>query len=96
MIFGNHIRKLREEKGLLLRQLAAELEIDTATISKIERGTRCAKKDQLNKLSKILETTYDHLETLWLADKLYGIVEYETNGLQALKLAEEEVKYKSD
>jgi len=95
MIFGNSIRKLREKKGLLLRQLAAKLEVDTATISKIERGTRCAKKEQLIKLSKILETPYNQLETLWLADKLYGIIEYEENGLQALKLAEQEVKYKS-
>jgi len=43
-MFGNKIRKLREEKGLVLRQLAAALEIDTATMSKIERGDRQARK----------------------------------------------------
>ena len=29
MIFGNKIRELRDEQGLLQRQLAAALEIDT-------------------------------------------------------------------
>ena len=42
--FGNIIRHKREEKGLLLRQVAAALEIDQALLSKIERGQRNAKK----------------------------------------------------
>lgn len=93
MIFGNRIRKLREQKGLLLRQVAAKLEMDTATISKIERGTRHAKKEQLKPLAKLLSISETELETLWLADKLYEIVEDEENALSALKVAEEEIKY---
>lgn len=93
MIFGNKIRELREKQHLLLRQVAASLEVDTATISKIERGTRQAKKEQLILLSKILKTSFKDLETLWLADKLYCIIEDEENGLTALKVAEKEVKY---
>ena len=38
MLFGNKIRELRDEQGLLQRQLAAALEIDTPMFSKIERG----------------------------------------------------------
>ncbi len=44
MFFGNKIRNLREEKGLLLRQVVAALEIDTTTISKTERDDRQAKR----------------------------------------------------
>lgn len=95
MIFGNRIRELREKQGMLLRQLAAILEVDTATISKIERGTRHAKKDQLYILSKTLNYDFRELETLWLADKLYEIVENEENGLNALKVAEAEIRYNS-
>lgn len=50
--FGITIRKLRENKGLLLRQVAATLEIDTALISKIERGERKANREQFIKLAK--------------------------------------------
>jgi transcriptional regulator with XRE-family HTH domain len=94
MIFGNKIRELRENKGLVLRQLAAVLEIDTATISKIERGDRMAKKEQIRLLAKLLEADYEQLHTLWLADKVYNIVAGEKDAIEALKVAEEEVKYK--
>jgi HTH-type transcriptional regulator, competence development regulator len=40
--FGAIIRKSREEKKLLLREVAAHLEIDQAVLSKIERGKRKA------------------------------------------------------
>jgi transcriptional regulator with XRE-family HTH domain len=36
--FGYKIRTLREEQNLLLRQVASILEMDTAQLSKIERG----------------------------------------------------------
>ncbi|HRP45550.1 MAG TPA: helix-turn-helix transcriptional regulator, partial [Ginsengibacter sp.] len=53
--FGETIRALRESKGLLLRQVAAALEIDTALISKIERGERTAQREQVTKLAAMLE-----------------------------------------
>ena len=36
MLFGKKIRELRDENGVLQRQLAALLEIDTPMFSKIE------------------------------------------------------------
>ena len=42
MLFGNRIRELRDKQGVLQRQLAALLEIDTPMFSKIERGDRRA------------------------------------------------------
>lgn len=53
MFFGNKMRELRERKGLLLRQVAAALELDTATVSKIELGFRGVKAKQIKHLSKI-------------------------------------------
>ncbi len=38
MLFGNKIKELRDENGIMQRQLAALLEIDTPMFSKIERG----------------------------------------------------------
>ena len=50
--FGNRIRNLREEKNLLLRQVASLLEMDTAQLSKIERGERQAKKETVYMAAK--------------------------------------------
>ena len=43
MLFGNKIKELRDENGILQRQLAALLEIDTPMFSKIEHGDRSVK-----------------------------------------------------
>ena len=47
MLLGNKIRSLRDEQGILQRQVAAYLEIDTPMFSKIERGDRRAKRSQV-------------------------------------------------
>ena len=47
MLLGDKIKELREEHGVLQRQLAALLEIDTPMFSKIERGDRYAKRRQV-------------------------------------------------
>ena len=52
MLFGNKIRELRDDNGVLQRQLAALLEIDTPMFSKIERGDRRAKREQVIKLAE--------------------------------------------
>ena len=51
--FGEKIKELREKKNLLLRQIAAHLEADTALISKIEKGDRKASKEQAIKIAEI-------------------------------------------
>lgn len=94
MHFGERIKELRESKGLLQRQLAATLEIDTPMFSKIERGDRKAKRDQVITLAKLLSTKEDELLTLWLADQVYDLVKDEEVGVKAIKAAEEEIKLK--
>lgn len=91
--FGNKIRILREEKKLLLRQLAPLLDMDTAQLSKIERGERNAKKETVLKLAEVLKVTQDELVTLWLADQIYDVVKDENTALKAMMVAEESVKY---
>jgi transcriptional regulator with XRE-family HTH domain len=93
MIFGNKLRSLREKKGLVLRQVAAALEVDTATMSKIERGDRQARKDQLLLLASILDADITELHTLWLASKVYEVIEGDDKAMAALKVAEEAILY---
>lgn len=42
--FGEYLREQRENIGLPLRKVAAELDIDTSILSKIERNEREATK----------------------------------------------------
>lgn len=74
MLFANKIRRLRIEKQLLQRQLAAALEIDTPMYSKIERGNRMAKRSQVIALARLLSTDETELLTFWLADKVTEIL----------------------
>ena len=74
MLFGSKIRELRDEQGVLQRQLAALLEIDTPMFSKIERGDRRAKREQVIKLASYLHQDEKEMLTLWLADKVLDAV----------------------
>jgi transcriptional regulator with XRE-family HTH domain len=84
MFLGKRIKELREERHLLQRQLAASLEIDTPMFSKIERGERKAKREQVLKLASLLEADKDELLTLWLAGQVYELVKGENNAGNAL------------
>lgn len=77
ILFGNKIKELRDEQGLLQRQLAAFLEIDTPMYSKIERGDRRAKREQVIKLAEYLHQDEKEMLTLWLANKFIDAVEGE-------------------
>ena len=74
MLFGNRIKELRDEQGILQRQLAALLEIDTPMFSKIERGDRKAKREQVIKLAEYFHQDEKEMLTLWLADKFINAV----------------------
>ncbi len=94
-IFGNKIRTLREEKQIPQRQLAAALEIDTATFCKIEKGDRRAKREQVIILADLLEVDSKELIRLWSADKVYDIIAEEEEATQILNVvAESIVQYK--
>jgi transcriptional regulator with XRE-family HTH domain len=95
MHFGERIKELRESQGLLQRQLAANLEIDTPMFSKIERGERPAKREQVIALAKLLNANEDELLIIWLSDKIIENVGDETAALAALKHAEQELTKKS-
>ena len=82
--FGEYIRRLREEINLPLRKVAAQLDVDTSTLSKVERGERPMSIDYLKPLSKILKIDYKELQVRFLADRInanYGNLEYLEDGL---------------
>lgn len=88
MNFGEHIKQLREQNQLLQRQVASILEIDTAMLSKIERGERRAKREQISILANLFKTNEKELFTIWLADQVCNLIKEEDNASEILKIAE--------
>ena len=86
-MIGNELRKLRDERGLFLRQVAALLEMDSATLSKMERGLKSVRKEHLIKLSEIYKVDEKKLVTIWLADKILYVIDSEDFAAEALEIA---------
>lgn len=79
---------------MLLRHVSALLDIDIAILSKIERGARKASREQIEKLSEILELDKEQLIIQFLTEKILYEIKDEDLGLKALKVAERSFKYK--
>jgi len=93
MTIGQKIRQLREESGMKQRELAAKLDIGEGFLSKVENDQKPLKREDLSKLSKLFNVKHSDLETLWLANKVYDLIKNEKQGLDALKVAEEQAKH---
>lgn len=85
-MLGLKIKELREAKGLVQRQVAAYLHVDTAYISKMERDEKPASRKNLSKLAELLNVPESELLTLWIADKLLEIIKDEAVGIDAVDL----------
>lgn len=90
-MLGEKLKELRESKGLLQRQIAAELEVDTAYISKIESNEKPLSRIHLKKIAPLLGIVEEELLILWLADKLFDMAKDEVVGLKALEEAKKEL-----
>ncbi len=91
ILLGNKLKKLREAKQMPQRQLAAALEIDTATYCKIEKGERRAKREQVNTIAELLDFDEKELIRLWSADKVYEIIADEDDASLILNVVAENI-----
>lgn len=91
--FGEYIRELRESANLPLRKVAAELDIDTSTLGKIEKNERNANEQIIDGISRIFDIEKSELKLRYLSDKITYQLLDEDNGLEILKVAEEKIKY---
>lgn len=92
MDFGNHIRELREEQSMLLRELAASLDMDVAYLSKIERGNRTARKEQVVAFAKALKQDQKQLLQIWMADQIVDMIKEEDDITGILKIAQKKIR----
>ncbi len=93
MKFIERIKQLREERKMPQRQLAAALEIDTATYCKIEKGERRVKAEQVVVIAELLQTDKEELLALWLADQIpTSIANEKAVADKALKIVKQKTK----
>lgn len=79
--FGEYLREQREIIGLPLRKVAAELDIDTSILSKIERNEREASKEMLPIFSKVLNRELKEVEVKFIIHSILS----QFTGLKHLK-----------
>ncbi|MBW6502375.1 MAG: nucleotidyltransferase domain-containing protein [Bacteroidales bacterium] len=92
--FPDKIKRLRKEKGVPLRIVAAFLDIDQAILSKIENGKRNASKAIVVKLAEYYHVEERELLISWLSDKMLNEVEDSGIALEAIKVAEKKIAYR--
>ena len=83
-MLGDKIKELREKKGLLQRQIASSLNVDTAYISKVENNDKQISRNHLSMLANLFLIDEDELQILWLADKVLEVLKEESLANKAL------------
>ncbi len=91
--FGEYIKQLRTEHNLTLTQLAAQLDLDSANLSKIENNKREFDEKRLVLLADIFNLDISILRTEFFSDVIAKKL-YDNNcDNDTLILAEQKVEY---
>lgn len=90
---GEYIHNLRIDKGLTLTKLAAALDIDQSTLSKIENRKRNVPAEILPKLAKVFKLDITSLEKEFYSEKIAEMIYRVPDSTELLTMAEEKAKY---
>lgn len=92
VFFGEYIRSERERQRIPQRFLAAALKIDIPMYSRIERGERPAKREQVPIIARILGIEESSLLRVWVANKVYHIISGEEDAVNILNTVVEHIE----
>ena len=90
---GEYIHGLRTSSGMTLTKLAAALDIDQSTLSKIENGKRNIPESILPKLADIFNLNITNLKKEFYSEKIAEMIYKEPNSEELLRFAEQKVNY---
>jgi len=91
--FGEHLRVMRENAGLTLKEVASKIEIDISLLAKIERNERQPTKSLIRNIASYFNVDEKELLNDFLSDQIaYKILDEEAD-LNILKVAEKKVSY---
>src|SRR5690606_37441450 len=91
--FGEYIHKLRVDNGLTLIKLAAALDIDQSTLSKIENGKRNVPSKIIPKLSSYFNHDLNRLEHVYISEINAALIYAQDETQKLFLAAEEKAKY---
>ena len=90
---GDTLKFAREEKELILRKVAAEVDIDQSLISKFEKNERKPSMEQVVRLAKFYKLSERELIISWYSEKIAEDLKYTESTSEILKVAEEKINY---
>lgn len=93
---GEMLREQRKAKKLSLRDVSSLLDLDVAIISKLERGERAFNKKLIIAFSTLYQLDVKQLLAIYYADKLLKDIDDDEIVLDAIRLAEESVQYRTN
>lgn len=91
--FGEWLRECREKAGWPLRKVAAQLDIDTSVIAKIEKGQRRATRTQVEQLAIVFNEPLPDVLIRYLSEQVAYELADESCSDEVLRAAEEKIKY---
>lgn len=90
---GETLKNAREQKNLILRKVAAEVDIDQSLISKFEKNERKPTMEQIIRLAKFYEIPENQLVINWYSEKIADELKYTESTSEILKVAEAKINY---
>lgn len=90
------LKSAREEKKLILRKVASELDIDQSLISKFEKGERKPTKEQVIKFAEFYNLSTQELLIDWFSDKIIYELKDIDYANDILIVAEEKIRYQKE
>jgi len=90
---GEYIHKLRLENGLTLTKLAAALDVDQSTLSKIENGKRTVPAEMIPKLSTFFNLDLKKMQLEYLSERIAELIYPQDDTKNLFLAAEEKAKY---
>jgi transcriptional regulator with XRE-family HTH domain len=69
-MLGEKLKSLRESNGLLLKDVAKELDVDIAFVSRIERNEKAVNRQHLSTFATLYGVSEKDLLPLWLGQRM--------------------------
>jgi transcriptional regulator with XRE-family HTH domain len=93
--FASKLKSLRLKQELLLRQVAAAVQVDTSMVSKFENGERFPTREQIEKLATFFKVQEDDFLIEAYSDKITYDFSEEPLAIEILKQAIKKLKSKN-
>jgi len=91
--FGEHLRTLRVDTTLSLREVASHISIDPSLLAKIERNERQPTKQLIKQIATYFKVNEKELQNEFLSDQIAYKIFDENADVGILKVAEKKVSY---